>query len=514
MYEDPVIEIVEPNFATLYIASRPVSQILNTLKHENATLEDLKDKHLKFNAGTLSSDYAFHDGILFYRQRYYISVQSSLKSQLLHEFHATPMAGHAGVKRTLVRLSSRFFWPNMRKNVEAYVAACLICQQTKYSTQVPAGLVQPLPVPAQVWEEVTMDFITGLPASQGFTVILVVVDRLTKSAHFAPLSNPFTAVQVVEVFADKVIKLHGFPCTIISDRDTIFINHFWKKLFELSGTTLHHNIAYHPQTDGQTEVVNRSLEQYLRAFTGEQPTKWVRLLGWAELCYNIGYHSGIKMSPYQALYGRPPPFFPAYSAGSTTIQALDEMLKERDEVMRTLKENLRLAQHRMEQKANAHRRELVLVRLQPYRQITVAQRSTPKLNQRHYGPFRVIERLGSVAHRLDLSSESRIHHVFHISMLKPYKGTAVALASHLPSSSNSSALLSIPAAICATRVVIKIGQPTPQILVQWQNIPPEGATWEDFKEFCKAHPHHHLEDKVNFQTREVDTTLPLEFPYE
>ena len=194
MYKDSVIETIESDFATLYIASRPVSQILNTLKHENATLEDLKDKHLKFNTGTLSLDYALHDGILFYRQRYYISVQSSLKGQLLHEFHATPMAGHAGVKRTLVRLSSRFFWPNMRKDVEAYVAACLICQQTKYSTQAPAGLLQPLPVPAQVWEEVTIDFITWLPVLQGFTVILVVVDRLTKSAHFAPLSNPFTAV--------------------------------------------------------------------------------------------------------------------------------------------------------------------------------------------------------------------------------------------------------------------------------------------------------------------------------
>ena len=150
-------------------------------------------------------------------------------------------------------------------------------------------------------------------------MILVVVDRLTKSAHFAPLVNWFTVVQVVEVFADKVVKLHGIPRTLVSDRDPIFISHFWKKLFKLSGTTLHHSTTYHPQTDGQTEVINRSLEHYLRAFVGAQPTKWVRLLGWAELCYNRGYHGRIRMSPYQALHGRTPPSLLAYSARSTTI---------------------------------------------------------------------------------------------------------------------------------------------------------------------------------------------------
>lgn len=143
--------------------------------------------HQQFAAGSLSYAYSVHDGILFFRRHYYISPHSSLKSTQLHKFHATPLAGHIGVKRTLVHLSFVFFWPHMRRDIEKFIAACLICQQTKYSTQPPAGLLQPLSVPSLVWEEVTMDFITGLPPSRGLAVILVVVDWLTKFVHFGHL---------------------------------------------------------------------------------------------------------------------------------------------------------------------------------------------------------------------------------------------------------------------------------------------------------------------------------------
>lgn len=203
---------------------------------------------------------------------------------------------------------------------------------------------------------------------------MVVVDRLSKSAHIAALPTRFTATKVAKVFADTVVKHHGFPSSIISDRDPIFVSHFWKSLFELSGTKLRHSTAYHPQTDGHSKVVNRGLEQYLRTFTHGRPATWVDFLTWAEFSYNTSFHSGLKMSPYQGLYGRTPPTIPAYSKGSTTLQALEELLQERDAVLRSLKDNLRQAQQRMEQKANARRRELqlsvgdqVLVYLQPYR---------------------------------------------------------------------------------------------------------------------------------------------------
>ncbi|KAH9696347.1 hypothetical protein KPL71_023143 [Citrus sinensis] len=278
----------------------------------------------------------------------------------------------------------------MRFDVENYIAACLTCQQIKYSTQAPAGLLQPLPVPPLVWDDLTMDFITGLPTSKGFEVILVVVDRLTKSAHFGALPSQFTASKTTNLFADL-----------------------------LSGTTLRHNTAYHPQTDGQTEVVNRGLEQYLRAFTQDKPQSWSSLLGWAKFCYNTSYHSGLKMTHFQALYGRLPPTIHGYTKGSTSIQALEDLLLERDELLRTLKTNLLQAQHRMEQKANAHRRELqlhigdlVLVRLKPYRKISVAKRASQKLAKRYYGPFRVSERIGAVAYKLQCLKDAKFTRYF------------------------------------------------------------------------------------------------------
>ena len=303
----------------LPLLSRPSFELLATLNLENSTLSDMIALHHQFAAGTLSRDYSLHNGFLFYRNRYYISPSSSLKEVILAEFHSTPLAGHVGIKRTLVRLASTFFWPKMRMDVERFVAECLVCQQTKYSTQAPAGPLQPLHIPTLVWDELTMDFITGLPVSRGFSVLLVVVDRLTKSAHFGSLPTQFIAVKTADLFVDMVIKIHGFPTSIIFDCDHVFLSNFWKKLFELSGTTLRHSTAYHPQTDGQSEVVNRGLEQYLRAFTQEKPNSWVSLPRWVEFSYNSSYHSSIKMSPFQALFRRPPPAIPPYSKGSTSI---------------------------------------------------------------------------------------------------------------------------------------------------------------------------------------------------
>ena len=310
-----------------------------------------------------------------------------------------------------------------------------------------------------------MDFITGLPPSRGLTIVLVVVDRLTKSAHFGALSSPFSAVTAADLFVNMVVKLHGFPSSIVSDRDPIFMSKFWKKLFELSGTSLRHSTAYHPQTDGQSEVVNRGLEQYLQAFTQEKPQSWVSLLCWAEFSYNSSYHNGLKMTQFQALYGSLPPTIPAYSKGSTSIQALDDALTERDALLRFLKENLCQAQHRMTQKANAHRRELqlnigdcMLVRLQPYRQTSLAQRASQKLAKKYYGPFTILERVGPVAYKLNLPLDCKIHLVFHISMLKPFSGSNPINGLPLPRDNINNRPLSYPAAICSTRIVLRHGK--------------------------------------------------------
>ena len=181
----------------------------------------------------------------------------------------------------------------MRADVRRFVAACVVCQATKYITDKPSGLLQPLPIPDTVWSAASMDFIVGLPSSYGYTAIMVVVDRLSKYAHFGPLHPGFDAAKEAKLFVNTVVKLHGFPERLLSDRDAIFMSDFWTELLSLSGTKLQFTTAYHPQTDGQMEVTNRALEQYLRAFTFEQPKKWFDYLPWAELAMNCSVNVSI-----------------------------------------------------------------------------------------------------------------------------------------------------------------------------------------------------------------------------
>lgn len=194
--------------------------------------------------------------------------------KLLEEFHSTPQAGHSGFYRTYRRLASNLFWKGMKEDVKQFVQACDICQRQKYSPTSPGGLLQPLPIPEQVWEDVSVDFITGLPRSRGYEAILVVVDRLTKYSNFVPLKHPYTAKGIAEIFVREVVRLHGVPKSLVSDKDPLFMSLFKKEIFKLQGTMLKMSTAYHPQTDGQTEVTNRCLETYLRCFITDQPKNW------------------------------------------------------------------------------------------------------------------------------------------------------------------------------------------------------------------------------------------------
>ena len=190
----------------------------------------------------------------------------------------------------------------------------------------PAGLLQPLPIPTTVWDEISMDFIGGLPLSHGFDTILVVVDRFTKYNHFLGLRHLYSAKQVADLFAREIVQLHGFPSSITSDRDRVFISQFWSELFRLSGTSLRHSTAYHPQTDGQTEVVNRSLETYLRCFSSTHPKKRSLWLHWDEFWFNTTYQSAAGMTPFKALYRRDPPLLFRFVEEKSVVEEVNSQI--------------------------------------------------------------------------------------------------------------------------------------------------------------------------------------------
>lgn len=221
----------------------------------------------------------------------------------------------------------------------------------------------------------------GLPISKGFDVIMVVVERLSKYAHFIPLRHPFTTKGVAEAFIKEVIRLHGFPETMVSDRDKIFLSRFWEELFKTQGTALHKSTTYHPQSDEQTEVVNICLEAYLRCFTGRKPSSWSQWLPWSEYWYNTSHHSSTKLTPFKALYGRDPPKLLRFGDVPTANAEVEVMIQERDALLQELRDNLASAQARMQVFANKKRRDVefkegdrMFLKLRPYIQVSVANR--------------------------------------------------------------------------------------------------------------------------------------------
>jgi hypothetical protein len=179
--------------------------------------------------------------------------KTALQTKTINAFHASALGGHSGVQTTYQRVKRLFYWPSLRSDVQSFVQQCLICQQAKHELCKYSGLLQPLPFPEHCWQDISMDFIEGLPKSQGYSVIMVVVDRLSKYAHFLPVKHLYAASHIAQLFFDHIVKLHGVHRTIVSDRDKVFISQFRKELFQLLGTQLHLSSAYHPQCDGQTE---------------------------------------------------------------------------------------------------------------------------------------------------------------------------------------------------------------------------------------------------------------------
>ncbi|KAH0746266.1 hypothetical protein KY285_007923 [Solanum tuberosum] len=431
----------------------------NALQADTYTREIIQAIH---HDPSLQLDFHLVDQKLYFKERLVVPDQSSIRQKLLSESHDTPTAGHGGYLKTLKRLSSNFFWPRMKHDVKIFVQNCLVCQQAKYQALAPTGLLQPLPIPERIWEDVSLDFIVGLPKSGGFDTILVVVDRLSKYSHFIPLSHPYTAKIVAKVFCKEIVRLHGIPRSILSDRDVIFLSAFWQELFRFSQTRLRMGTSYHPQSDGQTEVVNRCLESYLRCFVMEQPHTWSQYLPWAEFSFNTSFHSSTETTPFKVVYGRDPLSISPYVHGETRIAELEEQLLNRDAMLKILKDNLLKAQTRMKQQANSHRRDVTFQVLKILKDNLLKAQTRMKQqanSHRRDVTFKLTcSALSSTFFgSSQLPASSKVHPIFHVSLLRPAHGQqAVIPPAPLPLNEDWELTIS-PAKILAHRWVKEAG---------------------------------------------------------
>jgi hypothetical protein len=349
-----------------------------------------------------------------------------LKLKIMKECHDVPVSGHGGQLRTQHLLERRFWWPGLYTDVLEYVRTCDLCQRNKASNQAPGGLLQPLPIPEQRWESVSMDLITALPKTRaGKDAIVVFVDRLTKMTHFSAITTDIGAQELAEVFLDTVVKHHGVPRTIVSDRDPRFTSKFWQAAMTKMGTALKMSTAFHPQTDGQTERMNRVLEDMLRNYVDPRQDDWDMHLPLAEFAVNNSVNQSTKTTPFYLNYGEHPRTPLDIALRQETNPAAKSLCERVQENIKVARQHLQQAQQRMMDCANRKRRSVsyqagdeVMLNTKNIRMKAVG---TPKLLPRWVGPFKVSTVISPAAMRLDLPSQWKIHDAFHVSLLKPYE---------------------------------------------------------------------------------------------
>ncbi|GKD20831.1 putative reverse transcriptase domain-containing protein [Tanacetum coccineum] len=245
------------------------------------------------------------DGEIYFFDRIWIPSVGGVRKLIMDEAHTSRYLVHPGADKMYYDLRDLYWWPGIKRDIAEYVSRCLTCSKIKAEHQKPSGFLQQPEIPEWKWEKITMDFVTKLPkSSSGHDTIWVVVDRLTKSAHFLPIREDYKTEKLAKIYTNEIVVRHGVPVSIISDRDGRFTSHLWQAFQKALGTRLDMSTAYHPQTDGQSERTIQTLEDMLRACVMDFGGSWDTHLPLIEFSYNNSYHTSIKCAPFEALYGR------------------------------------------------------------------------------------------------------------------------------------------------------------------------------------------------------------------
>ncbi|GJP78684.1 hypothetical protein CLOP_g8953 [Closterium sp. NIES-67] len=347
-----------------------------------------------------------------------------LRQLLLEEYHDVLYAGHFGSNKTLTGIAKHYYWPHLAEDVQKFVTSCDTCQRMKSSKQKKAGLLQPLPVPEQPWQVVSLDFITGLPpTSSGHDAILVVIDKFSKMGHFIPTHTTTRTEETAQLFVRYIISQHGIPTTLISDRDPKFTSKFWKELMSLLGTKRAMSSAYHPQIDGQTERLNQIVEQLLQAACKDEISKWDLHLPVLEFAYNNATHAATGKTPFFLCYGRHP-LTPQQPTASATVQPAHDFITTMHQLWDRTHKRLLDIQQQQKRQADRHRNDHTITVgdhvLLDTRNLDISHLPS-KLRPRFCGPFLVEAQVTPVTFRLRLPATWKIHNAFHVQLLKPYR---------------------------------------------------------------------------------------------
>ena len=481
---------------------------MEALTIENTTWKEIKFSQLEdeyllkiredIEEGKESEFDIERDGILRYKGRVCLPDDEEIKRLVLEEAHRSKYTIHPGATKMYHDLKRDWWWQGMKKDVTEFVARCLTCQKVKIEHRKPPGLLQNLEIPEWKWDSISMDFIMGLPlTSSGHNAIWVIVDRLTKSAHFLAIAAEYSLERLARIYMKEIVRLHGIPNSIVSDRDPRFTSRFWKALQDAMGTRLSYSTAYHPQTDGQTERTIQTLEDMLRACAIELAGSWDDHLHLAEFAYNNSYHSSIKMAPYEALYGRKCRSPICWTELNERTLLGPDLVDETTKKIKVIQQKLLTAQSRQKSYADMRRRPLefmegehVFLRVTPMTGIGRAIRAK-KLSPRFMGPYEILERIGPVAYRIALPPQlANLHDVFHVSQLKKYQPDP----SHIIEMDEVELRDNMTYKVEPERIVDErdkqLRNKTIKLVkVVWKGMAPGDATWETEESMRQSYPY-------------------------
>lgn len=412
-----------------------VEQILAAYNRDPICQEILLKHQQQNNTSTWQVD---EQGLIKRHQLVLIPDDKELRTLLIMCHHDEPTASHRGVAKTVDLLSREFYWKNLAADVKEYVNTCHSCQLNKISNLAPLGLLQPIETPDTPWHTATLDFITHLPLTKaGHDCIAVYTDKTTKQVHFAATKTTIDAEGVAALTIDTVVKHHGVPVHIISDRDVRINSSYNREFWKALGTKLKMSTAFHPQTDGQTERANRTLEEQLRNYVNYQQDNWDVHLPLVEFAYNNTVHSSTGYSPFFLNYGRHPatPVAQQLLVGKGPISspnaAAGDRLEQMYDALMDAQRRIKKSQEQQKKQADKHRRDQSLKPFGVGDLVLLSTVNLPKqggrtqkFDPRRIGPFKITKVLSSLNYELELpSSLSRVHNVFHVSLLTPYRQT-------------------------------------------------------------------------------------------